>query len=154
MSEICITSSSAATRGATFLALADDGVVTGGERNDQRRQRLGQAMRVERIVRHSHFRHALELSGHRGGGGDVLAGDKHVDRTSELERGGERARGRVVQLSACDFGQKKGRHRQITPASSWSLPTSSATDLTLTPALRPAGSEVFSTLRRGETSTP
>ena len=111
-------------------------------------------MRVERIVGHAHFGHACELSGRRRGGADVLAGDQHIDRTAELERGGERARGRVVQLAAGDLGQKKGRHRQITPASSCSLATSSATDLTLTPALRPAGSAVFSTLRRGETSTP
>ena len=132
----------------------DDRVVAGGERNDQRRQRLGEAVGVERIVGCAHFRHALELSGGGGGRADVLTGDKHVDRTSEFERGGERARCRVVQLSACDFRQKKGRHRQITPASSWSLATSSATDLTFTPALRPEGSAVFSTLRRGDTSTP
>ena len=100
-------------------------------------------MRVEGIVGDKHLRHALELGGARRGGADVLAGDQHVDRTAELERGGERARGRVVQLSARDFGQKKARHRQITPASSCSLATSSATDLTLTPALRPPGSVVF-----------
>jgi hypothetical protein len=41
-----------------------------------------------------------------------------------------------------------------TPASFLSLSTSSATSLTLTPALRPPGSSVFSTFSRGFTSAP
>jgi hypothetical protein len=42
----------------------------------------------------------------------------------------------------------------ITPASSLSLAISSSTEPTFTPALRPAGSTVFTTLSRGVTSTP
>src|SRR5690606_33422265 len=49
--------------------------------------------------------------------------------------------------------QDQGRH-QITPASVFSFSTSSATLETLTPALRPGGSVVSSTFRRGATSTP
>ncbi len=111
-------------------------------------------MRIERTVRDQDLRHAMELGRRLGGRADVLAGDEHVDGLPKLERGGERARRRVVQLAARDLRQEKGRHRQITPTSSCSLATSSATDLTLTPALRPGGSVVFNTLRRGDTSTP
>ena len=50
-------------------------------------------------------------------------------------------------------GEEQGRH-QITPASFFSLATSSSTEVTLAPALRPGGSVVLSTFRRGETSTP
>ena len=52
-----------------------------------------------------------------------------------------------------NIGKKKNGH-QITPASSFSFWISSATEPTFTPALRPAGSTVFTTERRGETSTP
>src|SRR5208337_86200 len=132
----------------------DDRVVAAGERDDQRRERLGEAMRVNGIVRDAHLRDAGKLSRRRGGGAHVFARDEDVDGAPELERGGERARRHVAQSPARDFRQKKGRHRQITPASSCSLATSSATDLTLTPALRPPGSAVFKTLSRGATSTP
>ena len=81
-------------------------------------------------------------------------GDQHVDRRAELRSRGERARRQIAQTAVRDFGQKKRRHGQITPASSCSLATSSATVLTFTPALRPLGSAVFSTFRRGVTSTP
>ena len=111
-------------------------------------------MLVKRIVGDQHLRHALKLGRRLGGGADICARDENIDGLPELERRGQRARGRIVQLPARDFRQKKGRHRQITPASSCSLATSSATDLTLTPDLRPGGSTVFSTLSRGETSTP
>ncbi len=132
----------------------DDRVVVAGERDDQRRQRLREPMRVSGIVGDQHPRHALEFSRTRRGGVDVAARDENVDRRPEFERGGERPRGHVAQLTVGDFRQQKGRHRQITPASSCSLATSSATDFTLTPALRPPGSVVFNTLSRGETSTP
>ena len=75
-------------------------------------------MRVKRIVGDKHFRHILKLSRRLCGRVDILAGDEHVDHAAEFERRGESARGRIVQLSARDLRQKKGRHRQITPASS------------------------------------
>ena len=111
-------------------------------------------MGVERIVGDAHLGDARELRGRLGRRADVMAGDQDVDRLPDLERGGQRARGHVAQGAARDFGQKKGRHDQITPASSCSLATSSATDFTFTPALRPPGSAVLRTLSRGATSTP
>src|SRR5208283_3924265 len=78
-------------------------------------------------------------------GANALPRDEHVDGLRNLERRGQRPRGHVAKRSAHDFGQKKGRHGQITPASSWSYATSSETVFTFTPALRPPGSEVFRT---------
>ena len=111
-------------------------------------------MLVTSIVGDEHFRHALKFRRRLRGRADIWARDENIDGRLELERRGERARGHIVQLAARDLRQKKGRHGQITPASSCSFATSSATDLTLTPDLRPEGSTVFSTLSRGETSTP
>ena len=132
----------------------DDRVIAAGERDDQRRQRLGEAVRVERIVGDAHLRHASEFRRARRRLADVLPGDENIDRRAEFDRGGQRARGQVAQLAVGDFRQQKRRHGQITPASSCSLATSSATDFTFTPALRPLGSVVFRTLSRGATSTP
>src|SRR5208282_4554183 len=85
---------------------------------------------------------------------DISPRDENVDGRAELRSRGERARRQIAQTAVRDFGQQQGRHDQITPASSCSLATSSATVLTFTPALRPPGSAVLSTFRRGETSTP
>ena len=111
-------------------------------------------MSVDGVVGDAHLRDARELRGRLGRSADVMAGDEDVDRLPDLERRGQGAGGHVAQDAAGDFGQKKGRHDQITPASSCSFATSSATDFTLTPALRPPGSEVLRTLSRGATSTP
>ena len=51
------------------------------------------------------------------------------------------------------LGEDQDGH-QSTPASVLSLAISSSTEPTLTPALRVAGSTVFSTFSRGATSTP
>ena len=51
------------------------------------------------------------------------------------------------------LGKQQRRHHS-TPASFLSLPTRSATEATLTPSLRPGGSEVFTISSRGFTSTP
>ncbi len=144
-------------RGDVFRARGrrrDNGVIARRERDDERGGRLGQRMGVVAVVGDAHLGDARELRGRLGRRGDVVAGDENVDRPPDLERRGQRPRGHIAQGAACDFGQKKGRHGQITPASSWSFAMSSATDFTLTPALRPPGSAVLSTLSRGATSTP
>ena len=98
MSEICITSSSAATRGMTFLPVVVAGatmrVVGGGERDDQRGQRLGELMRVGGAVGEQHLGDAVELGGGLGDGAAVLAGDEHVHLAAERLGGGERLGGR------------------------------------------------------------
>ena len=132
----------------------DDRVVGGAERHDQRRERLGEPVRVGRGVGDENLADARKLRGRLGGRRDAPPGDEHVDRLRDLEGRRQRPRGQVAQAPARDFRKKKGRHGQITPASSWSFATSSETVFTLTPALRPEGSDVLSTLRRGATSTP
>ncbi len=132
----------------------DNGVVAVAQRHDQRRQRLGERVGVKRIVRHPHFGHARKLGGRFGGCAHPLPGNQNLDGLADLSGGGQRPRGEVAQLPAHDFRDNKNRHGQITPASSWSFDTSSATLFTFTPALRPPGSAVFKTLSRGATSTP
>ena len=78
-------------------------------------------MLVTRIVGDQHFRHALKFGGRVRGSADIGARDENIDGRLELEGRGQRARGRIVQLSARDLRQKKSRHRQITPASSRSF---------------------------------
>ena len=95
---------------------------------------------------------ARKLRGRLSG---VSTGVGHEDmhRRAEGDGRGQGLGGGVVQLAAVNFRKEKSRH-QSTPASFLSLPTSSATDPTFAPALRLAGSVVFSTVNRGATSTP
>ncbi len=120
----------------------------------QRRQRLGEAVRIDRVVGDAHPGDAVELGRRLRRRAEILPGEQHVDRSAEILGRGESPRADVGEMAARDFAQKKSGHVQITPASSRSFDTSSATVLTLTPALRPLGSLVFSTLTRGATSTP
>src|SRR5581483_2431271 len=82
----------------------------------------------------------------------ALARDQHMNIAADLLCGGQRLQRRIKQHLVVVLGKKKCRH-QIAPAS-FSLPTSSATDATFAPALRPLGSVVVTTSRRGATSTP
>ena len=157
MSEICITSSSAATRGMHVLAGRgrgrDDGVVAAGERDDQRRQRLGEVVArraARRRAAPSRRRRAWRRRRRRPG---ALAGDQHMDVAAERLGGGQRLVGGVLERGVVVFGKQQRGH-QSTPASFLSLATSSATMPTLMPALRPGGSVVLSTFRRGVISTP
>ncbi len=123
------------------------------ETGDQRRSRLGHPMAVDMITREQDLGHALQC---RGLGCCRIAAhardkDMHLTQGFDSRKGlGDRIGGK---LAFVHIGKKKNRH-QITPASSLSLAISSATDPTLTPALRPVGSTVFITVRRGATSTP
>ena len=131
----------------------DDRVVGRRQRHDQRRQRLGQHVLVGRVVGEQHLGDAVELRGRFRDGARALARDQHMHRLAQRLGGGERLVGRVLERLVVVLGDQKRRH-QITPASFLSLSTSSATVFTLTPALRPGGSVVFSTSSRGATSTP
>jgi len=73
----------------------------------------------------------------------VLAARKNVDGRDKP--GHDALRG---------LGDKKDCHRYSTPASSLSFDTSSATEPTLAPDLRPDGSVVLMTSSRGLISTP
>ena len=102
MSETCITSSSAAARGSDVLGARgrgrDDRVIARSERDDQRGERLGQRMGVDRVVGDPHLGDAGELRGRLGRRADVVAGDEDVDRLPDLERRGQRPRGHVAQV--------------------------------------------------------
>ena len=86
-------------------------------------------------------------------GTGALAGHEDVDVAAHLFRGGDRLRRRLVEVGVVVLRQDQDGH-QITPASVLSFAISSSTEPTFTPALRVAGSTVFSTLSRGVTSTP
>ena len=82
----------------------------------------------------------------------TLSGDQHMHLAQGLDRRdrlGHRVR---RQLATIHIRQQKNSH-QITPAS-FSFATSSSTEPTLMPALRPSGSRTETTSSRGVTSTP
>ncbi|MPM70714.1 hypothetical protein SDC9_117672 [bioreactor metagenome] len=124
----------------------DDMADAARERDDEIGERLGEPMRIGRVIGDQHLRHAVKRR--EGGRIDARAGHQHRHR-AELLRRRQRLRRRV---EAAHFRNQKNRH-QITPAS-LSLPISSSTEPTLMPAERPAGSAVFTTVSRGVTSTP
>ena len=109
-----------------------------------------------------HLAHARQLRSGVGGRLGVLAGNENVHVAAHLQGSGERLGVLVGQGNVVVIGNEKNGHVCVpflacpyrTPASFFSLSTSSATEPTLTPALRPSGSAVLSTLRRGAVSTP
>ena len=121
----------------------DNGVVRARERDDERRQRLGELMLVSRAVRDQHLLDAVELRGGIGDRAAAFAGDQHMHVAAERLGGGQRLVGRILERLVVVLGNQKNSHPS-TPAS-FSLPTSSATEPTLAPALRPPGSTVFTT---------
>ena len=113
----------------------------------------GEVVGIGGIVREQHLLDAGELGrGVRRSLG-IFAGHQHMDFGAEFERRSQRLRGSVLDRRVVVFGNEQCSH-QITPASFLSFDTSSATSLTLTPPLRPGGSEVLRTSRWGVRSTP
>src|SRR6266851_626279 len=131
MSEICITSSSAATRGIRFLPVVVGPVVS--EQHSSYPGDDGSGLRHCPAVLARH--QDIDILA-----GDFLGGGDGVERCG-LQR-------RIIVL-----GDDEGSH-QITRASVLSLSTSSATEPTLWPPWRFAGSSTLSTTRRGVASTP
>src|SRR6185437_16739551 len=117
---------------------------------------LGEVVLVSSALGDEHFLHARELGCGLGRllGALAAAGNQHMHVGAELFRSRQRLVGDVLQGFVVVFGNQQRRHVQRTPASFFSLDTSSPTSLTLTPPLRPGGSVVFNTSRRGATSTP
>src|SRR3954454_10876069 len=131
----------------------NDGVIGRRQRDDQRGQRLGQIVRIKRAVGEQHLLHTGKLCGRVRRDLGILAGHQNFDVRAERGRRGQGLVGRILERRIVVFGNQKRRH-QSTPASFLSFDTSSATSLTLTPALRPAGSVVLRTSRRAVRSTP
>ena len=135
-----------------------DGLIIPGQRHDQGRDRLGELVRIGRCVGQQHLLDAVELRRRVGRGLRIGAGHQHMHRCAKGLGGGERLVGGVLEMSVIVLGDQQSGHSfdpsQSTPASVLSFWTSSATEPTFTPALRPPGSAVLSTFRRGAMSTP
>src|SRR4051794_35740340 len=101
-----------------------------------------------------HFLDAAELGSLRSGSAGIVFGHQHMHIAAQFRSCGQSLMRSVLDRGVIVLGNEKNRHDQITPASSLSLATSSATDFTLTPAWRLGGSEVLIALRRGVGSTP
>ena len=99
-----------------------------------------------------HLGRAFELGGSLGDGLAVGAGHQHVHVLAQpLGRAHGLGDGGAERLVVV-VGEEQDRHDSA--PTSLSLAISSAALATLTPALRPGGSTVLSTLRRGAISTP
>ena len=90
MSDICITSSSAATRGIKFLpkvvAVRQQMRIMLGELDDERRHILGEPVLVGGIVGEQHLSCSGDLGGGLGHGAAILAGHQNVDLTGRRFR--------------------------------------------------------------------
>jgi hypothetical protein len=153
-SEICITSSRAATRGATFLPV----VVAGATKaswwpisGDQRRDILGELVLVGgRRRRHGPCSTPASFAAARRRA-DILAGDEQVD-FAELRGGGDGAVGGVLQLAVSCSDENEGLHPDH---SRWCAACRSARRPShLDAGLAPPARAVFTTVRRGVMSTP
>ena len=132
----------------------NDRVIFFREFHDEGRHRFGELVLEGGVVRQEHFLDARDFRSGIGDGFGALARNQHIDVAAERACRRHRLERCRVQRLVVVFGNKECCHDQITPASFLSLSTRLATESTFTPALRPAGSEVFRTFRRGVTSTP
>ena len=121
------------------------------QRDDQRRDILGEQIGIGGIVSDMHLGNAGDLRGFGGDAADTLAGDEEMD-IPELRGGGDHGERGVLDGLAVMFDPDERLHF-ATPIA-LSLATSSSTSATLTPAVRLAGSTTFRVVRRGDTSTP
>ena len=103
-------------------------------------------------IRKQHLRCALELGGGFGNALAIGAGHQHVHVLAQGLGGAHGLGDDAAQRLVVVVGEEQNRHDSA--PTSLSLAMSSAALATLTPALRPGGSTVFSTLRRGLTSMP
>ncbi len=109
-----MTSSSAATRGITFLPLvvagSGDRVIGAGERDDQRCERLGQRVLVDRRVGEQHLLDAVELGGGIGHRLGILAGDQDMNIATQRLDGGQRLVGGILQRLVVVLGDEERGH--------------------------------------------
>ncbi len=131
----------------------DEGVVGRRQRHDQRGQRLGEIVGIGAPSASSTFLTPASLA---AASAAALAFSPATSTWTSAPSGcrrGQRLVGGVLDRRIVVFGNQQRGH-QRTPASVLSFEISSATSLTLTPPLRPGGSVVLSTSRRGVRSTP
>ena len=119
--------------------------------DDQRRDVFGKVVGEGGIVGPQYPGHAGDLCGRLCDAIDALTGDQCLD-LAQAGGGGDGGIGRVLDRLPVMFDPNQRLH--ATTPSVLSLPTSSSTSATFTPACRLAGSSTFTVVRRGATSTP
>ena len=95
---------------------------------------------------------AGDLRGFRGDGSDAFAGDQQVD-VAKRGGGGDGGEGGVLHGATLMLDENQCDAHATTPKA-LSLPISSSTFATLTPADLLAGSSTFRVVSRGAVSTP
>src|SRR5450830_360290 len=133
---------------------SQDMAVTLAQLDDQRSDVFRQLMGVGGVVGHQHFRHTSDFRSGFSHGTHALACNQHVNVATDLRSGSHGVQGGRSHDLAVVFGDYQDSHDQITFASFFSFSTSSATDLTLIPALRAAGASTFRVLLVEAVETP
>ncbi len=129
----------------------DERVVRFHQLGGDRRDVLGEAVVEMRGVGDMHLADAGDLRCRLGDATDVRPGDERMD-FAQLRRGGDGCKRGVLDLAALVLDVDERLH--ATTPSVFSLPISSSTEPTLSPACRLAGSTTFSVSRRRAMSTP
>jgi len=133
---------------------SQDVAVASAQFGNQRRNVFRQLVSVGGVVGHQHFGHASDFGGGFSHGANALAGNQYMNVTTDFGGGGNGVQGGRSQRLVIVFGDYQDSHDQITFASFFSFSTSSATDLTLIPALRAAGASTFRVLLVEAVETP
>ncbi|MNZ84508.1 hypothetical protein D3C78_1032680 [compost metagenome] len=133
--------------------MAVDHTLIDDQAGHQRRDILRQLVSIGRSVGHQYLADALDALRRSHGAFDINTGDQHMNLTANLLRRSDRVQRRGGKLGVGVFGNYQNSH-QITFASFFSFSTSSATDLTLIPALRAAGASTFRVLLVEAVETP
>ncbi|MNO53324.1 hypothetical protein D3C76_437670 [compost metagenome] len=121
--------------------------------DDQRRDVFRQLVGVGSVVGDQYLGHAFDLGSGFSHTTDVLASDQHGDVATDLGSGSDGIQGGTGQSAIVVISDYQDSH-QITFASFFSFSTSSATDLTITPALRAAGASTLTVLTVEAVETP
>src|SRR3954447_15587075 len=110
-------------------------------------------MLIAWVVRKKHLFNAIEFSRSLGDTAASRAGHEHMNRRPDCKSRGEAFAGCIIQNMVVVLGEQQRRHHS-TPASFFSFPTRSSTEVTLIPACLLEGSTVLIILRRSFVSTP
>ena len=133
---------------------SQDVAVASTQLGDQRCDVFRQLVRIGSVVGYQHLGHASDFGSSLGHGANALTGHQHVNVATDFGSSGDGVQGGLGQRFVIVFGDYQDSHDQITFASFFSFSTSSATDLTLMPALRAAGASTFRVLLVEAVETP
>ncbi|MNR15541.1 hypothetical protein D3C85_1320790 [compost metagenome] len=127
--------------------------VSPGQLHDQRRDVFRQLVGVGSVIGHQHLAHADDFGGCLGCAADIGTRYQQMNVTADLLRRRNRVQGRRGDCAGFVLCNNQDSH-QITFASFLSFSTSSATDLTLIPALRVGGVSTFRVVTVDAVFTP